>query len=299
MVFGGFGGFGSSRGVAGQNALAAGLLSGQGRNGRMNGVMGRAAIAQFLSTGAINAGLAAGIAGQSHAAAYRSAGLNVDGTEIDPKPTQSTSNKRCIRKTGRREEKIAAPLDVVERPLRLRKTGVSPGPKSVWSSLRDLVTGKKVLKNNFSFKMKSIRDQRGLMAIPLRHDGNFGFEDPKWSIGAQSRETHPDGTGSGGDGFGEYSTMVRTPVQSMPSWAEPVLGPNNVIRTKYRLCPTWHRLDRSSNHSGILTKPVTTGASTIWVRLTRLCTNRPFGIFKTKITIMSKRNSHQTTLIAD
>lgn len=217
------------------NGIAAGLLSGQGLGGRMNGAMGRAAMAQFLSTGAMNAGFAPmGLAG-AHASALRSAGLNVDGTVIDPPRTQSTSNKRCIRKTGRREEKIAAPLDVVERPLRLRKTGVSPGPKSVWSSLRDLVTGKKVLKNNFSFKMKAVRDKRGLMAIPLRHDGNFGFSDPEWAVGAQSRETHPDGTGGGGDGFGEYSTMLREPVQAPYGSIEPYANTSNVIVPRLNL----------------------------------------------------------------
>lgn len=182
----------------------------------------RMALGQLLQ-GWLDPGLMAGIAGRSHNAALQAANV-----EIDPVASQSVSNKSCIRKTARREEAVAAPLDVVERPLRLRKTGKSPPVKSVWSSLRDLCTGKKIIRNSFAFKMSSARDQRGIMAIPIRHDGNFGLvdsgADQDWTVGSQSMVTHPDGTGGGGDGYGEYETMLRTP--KMQTW-DVEAAPNN------------------------------------------------------------------------
>lgn len=212
-------GFGS--GYKAQDNLAASLLTGGGRGGRMKNAMGRAAVTQLIQSGAINAGVVAAIAGTGN---LPNEWNTWKGTEIDPVASQSVSNKKCLRKTARREEAVAAPLDVVERPLRLRKTGVSPPVKSAWSALRDLCTGKKVLRNSFAFKMSSRRDERGIMAIPLRHDGNFGLVDSgadlNWSVGSQSMILHPDGTGGAGDGYGEYESMMRTP--KMANWNKEV-----------------------------------------------------------------------------
>lgn len=154
--------------------------------------------------------------------------LKIDG------PGSASSNSN-VRKSSRRED-IASGLDIVERPLRLAKFGKTPAVCSVWKSLRDMVSGKKVLKNSFSFKMSSRRDQRGLMAIPLRHDGNFAMTDSDWTIGAQAMTTHADGTGAGGDGFGEYATMLRDPV--MADWNKqdaPPLETSNIVVPRLNL----------------------------------------------------------------
>jgi len=63
------------------------------------------------------------------------------------------SGSSTLQKSSGRADVAATGLEVVERPLRLQKTAKGDHPKSVWSSLRDMVTGKKILKNTFSFKI--------------------------------------------------------------------------------------------------------------------------------------------------
>lgn len=149
-----------------------------------------------------------------------------------PREPGSVSSTSTSRKNTRRAENVATGLETVERPLRLQKTLIGDKPKSVWSSLRDMVTGKKVLKNTFSFKMASNRDKRGLMAIPLRHDGNLSMDPPlptDWTVGSQTAAAVPSA-----DGFGAYSTMLKEPLQ-IDYTGRPQLGNANVIAPRMNL----------------------------------------------------------------
>lgn len=137
--------------------------------------------------------------------------------------TSSASGKKNLRKTGRRSETTASGLEIVERPLKLSTNAKGDRPKSVWSSLRDLVSGKKVLKNSFSFKMTSDTDKRGLMAIPLRHDGCVKNGDANWTVGSQVANAV-----TAANGFGAYTTMLQEPPQQTYS-TDPALGVNNII----------------------------------------------------------------------
>lgn len=140
--------------------------------------------------------------------------MDTDGTPHTPagrpvNETQSLSAFGTMSKSNRREALIPSSLDRKQPPMTLAKFGKQIRPKSVWSSLRDLVSGKKVLRNNFSFKLESSQDRRGLIAIPLRHDATLGFPTPGdstyngWQVGTQAKI---DVAGSGG--FQPYSTML-------------------------------------------------------------------------------------------
>ncbi len=123
--------------------------------------------------------------------------------------TQSVSVSTTMAKSHRRESFVPSSLDRKQSRMTLAKFGKQVRPKSVWSSLRDLVSGKKVLRNNFSFKLESSQDRRGLVAIPLRHDATLGFPDPAagtyqgWQVGTQAKYDVP-----GAGGFQPYSTML-------------------------------------------------------------------------------------------
>lgn len=164
--------------------------------------------------------------------------MNVDGTTtpVSGQPVQETvsvSTTSTMMKTGRRESYQPSGLDRKQPDLRLAKIGKSIRPKSVWSSLRDLVSGKKVLKNSFCFKLSSAQDKRGLMAIPLRHDGAMGNIPVYngWQVGTQAKYTQP---ASGG--FLEYGTMLLP--NNNKTWApgtEPANDQSGVILPRLSL----------------------------------------------------------------
>ena len=135
----------------------------------------------------------------------------------------SASSSRGVQKNGMRAENSASGLEIVERPMRLQKTQKGDSPNSAWSALKDLMTGKKVLKNTFSFKMSSIRDKRGLMAIPLRHDADVAFTDANWATGAQVMNAV-----AATDGYNAYRTMLETPTQTALT-AKPLKDVSNCI----------------------------------------------------------------------
>ena len=83
----------------------------------------------------------------------------------------SASRSTTMVKKRSRESSVPTLAAQVEPPLRLAALGVTPKLKSVWASLRDSVNAKRRIKNDFSFKLSSNLDQRGVIAIPLRHDG--------------------------------------------------------------------------------------------------------------------------------
>jgi len=152
-----------------------------------------------------------------------------------------SSGKSTLKKASMRADVPPSGLEIVERPFRLQKTQKGDRPKSVWSSLRDMVSGKKILKNTFSFKMSSERDQRGLMSIPLRHDANLAFDDANWAVGAQSSVTVPATYGpdltptpTTDSGYKEYTTMMKSPTQVSYS-ARPTPSTANVIIPRLNL----------------------------------------------------------------
>lgn len=136
----------------------------------------------------------------------------------------SVSSTKSAPKNTRRPDIIGSGLEVVERPLRLQRTLKGDTPKSVWSSLRDLTTGKKTLKSNFCFKMTSARDLRGLMAIPIRHDGNLAMNDGNWVVGAQSIAT----VSASGD-FKQHKTMLKQPNQVNYTGVPPTNSSNIIV----------------------------------------------------------------------
>ena len=141
----------------------------------------------------------------------------------------SASSSRGVQKNGMRAENSASGLEIVERPMRLQKTQKGDSPNSAWSALKDLMTGKKVLKNTFSFKMSSIRDKRGLMAIPLRHDADVAFTDANWATGAQVMNAV-----AATDGYNAYRTMLETPTQTALT-AKPLKDVSNCIIPRLNL----------------------------------------------------------------
>jgi len=152
----------------------------------------------------------------------------------------SASGSSTAKKQTRRAEIAPTGLEIVERPLRLQKTLKGDRPKSVWSSLRDMVTGKKVLKSNFSFKMTSERDQRGLLAIPIRHDGNVSNFDSDWHVGSLSSNSIASTYGPDQDpptaeaGYKAYSTMLDT-TSSTGFTTEPTISTSNVLVPRLNL----------------------------------------------------------------
>jgi len=158
----------------------------------------------------------------------------------------ASGNKTALKRTGRASTQSTG-LEIVERPLRIQKSLKGDAPKSVWSSLRDLVTGKKVLKNTFSFKMSSVRDKRGLMAIPIRHDANLPMSGTAsgWTVGSQTVEDVP-----AADGFGDYSTMLKVPLQEAYG-ARPLPSAANVIIPRMNL-PTLEQTSWDLNNMKLL-----------------------------------------------
>ncbi len=172
-----------------------------------------------------------------------------------------SGNKTALKRTGRASTQSTG-LEIVERPLRIQKSLKGDAPKSVWSSLRDLVTGKKVLKNTFSFKMSSERDKRGLMAIPIRHDANLPMSGTAsgWTVGSQTVDDVP-----AADGFGDYSTMLKVPKQEayaarpLPSAANviiprmnlPTLEQTSWDLNNMKLLPTDNLMKRIENNNGV------------------------------------------------
>jgi len=181
---------------------------------------------------------------------------NFTHTRVKPRPVDKVPKRLALREPGHvsstktankkksRADVAATGLEVVERPLRLQKTLKGDKPKSVWSSLRDMVTGKKVLKNTFSFKMTSERDKRGLMSIPLRHDANLGFNDGNWTVGAQDATLVP-----AADGYNEYTTMLKTP-QQIHYTNRPEPSTSNVIVPRLNL-PTLEQTSWDLNNMKI------------------------------------------------
>jgi len=150
------------------------------------------------------------VTGTNLSGVLESEAMNVDGTTTPTAgqpvvETVSVSSTSTMSKTGRREAFQPSGLDRKQPEMRLAKIAKSIRPKSVWSSLRDLVSGKKVLKNTFCFKLSSAQDQRGLMAIPLRHDATMQNVPVSggWQVGTQAKYTQ-----SAAGGFGEYETML-------------------------------------------------------------------------------------------
>ncbi len=162
------------------------------------------------------------------------AGVPVNSIGAPIVETKSVSTNTTMNKSGRREALVPSSLDEKERPMKLmRPVGVNPRIKSVWSSLRELVSGKKVLKNNFSFKLSSSQDKRGLMAIPIRHDANMANKqnDGDWFIGTQSLEVT-----AAAAGFNEYSTMMLpNNALSLNGTSAPAWGPRGVIIPRMNL----------------------------------------------------------------
>lgn len=158
----------------------------------------------------------------------------------------ASGNKTAFKRTGRADT-LSTGLEIVERPLRIRKSLKGDTPKSVWSSLRDLVTGKKILKNTFSFKMTSVRDKRGLMAIPIRHDANLPMSGTAsgWTVGSQTVIDIP-----AADGFGDYSTMLKVPLQDAYG-ARPIPSAANVIIPRMNL-PTLEQTSWDLNNMKLL-----------------------------------------------
>lgn len=119
----------------------------------------------------------------------------------------SASSGKTLVKKRTRVSNIPTMATEVERPLTLAKLGKSPNVKSVWSSLRDMVNSRRRLNNQFSFKMTSNLDSRGLMAIPLRHDAvmPLATNSDGWAIGVQAQHT----TAAAG-GFAEFTSNLQT-----------------------------------------------------------------------------------------
>jgi len=128
----------------------------------------------------------------------------------------SASSTETVKKTRSRTSAVgASALHPLERPLTIH-TQQSDRMHSVWKSLRDLVSGKKIVNNCFSFKMESETDKRGFVCIPLRHDGVLALKTSdqigttpgtQWSAGSQTYESVPLSTD-----FPQHTTMMMTPI---------------------------------------------------------------------------------------
>jgi len=212
--------------------------------GAISGLVGAAIMGAWRATGRANRSTG-NLRGNSSRRAPKARPM-----EKAPKRLQiegsASGNKTALKRTGRAST-LSTGLEIVERPLRIRKSLKGDTPKSVWSSLRDLVTGKKVLKNTFSFKMSSVRDKRGLMAIPIRHDANLPMSGTLsgWTVGSQTVDDV-----AAADGFGDYSTMLKVPKQEAYD-ARPVPSAANVIIPRMNL-PTLEQTSWDLNNMKLL-----------------------------------------------
>jgi len=189
-----------------------------------------------LSPGTVSSLVAAAIALAGHASTgVRPVGPKMRGTNMSglKRPTEksSASASSTVRKTGRREDRVSSALDIVERPLRLGGGGNGPGPKSVWTSLKQMVEGKRVLRNTFSFKIRSTLDKRGLMAIPLRHEADLAMDYDGWAVGSQ----HLRDVAADPAGFPAYKTMVLEPKQRVYDTVYPAHTADNVVVPRLNL----------------------------------------------------------------
>lgn len=169
--------------------------------------------------------------------------------DINGEGVAEMSVNNTQRKVGKRGQSATNPADIIERPMRIPRPTKGATIQSAWKSLRDLVSGKRIIKNAFSFKVTSERDKRGLMAIPLRHDANVPLlsgtptDTTQWTVGVQTPALIPgytEGTPSLGP-FSEYATMMtEPPLQVPPSGATsfptaPSLGKESVIIPRLNL----------------------------------------------------------------